>query len=164
MVKGERAEPAVHHAGGGMAPGILWREEQCFQVVEIHCCNIRDRAKRESTGLPGQPLIALHGARAAPRALGRGFFHEHVDDVFAAPVDEGSDGAALDDVESPAEQRESRGGKISHRRRKIQAAIEPGFYGVLVGGFDVGEVSRLQGAEMRIHQRGSDESRVGESA
>src|SRR5258708_21384532 len=72
----------------------------------------------------------------------------------AARVDEHGDGAAVDDVEAAALQRESFIHKIVERRSEVQLAVEPRLYGVLVGGLYVFEMTGLQGTQMRVHDGG----------
>jgi hypothetical protein len=68
----------------------------------------------------------------------------------ASAVDQSSDGAAVNDIEATALQRKSLLAKIPDRRRKIHFTVEPGLYGVLIGGDDVGEMSGLERSQMGI--------------
>jgi len=76
--------------------------------------------------------------------------------MLAAGVDEHGYGAALDYVQAAALQRKSFVYKIVDRRSERELAVEPGFYGVLVGGLDVFEMAGLKRAEMRVHYGRSD--------
>ena len=98
-------------------------------------------------------MVALGFATAIPVFFGLNFFHEDVDDVLAASVDESGDGATSCYIEAPTEQWESVVGKVADRRGEIDAAVEPGFDRVLIGGLDIGEMAGLQGAKMGIHKR-----------
>jgi hypothetical protein len=74
--------------------------------------------------------------------------------MFAAAVDQGSDGAAVNDVEAAALQWKSLIGEIPDWRRKIQFTIEPGLHRVLIGGDNVGEMSGLERTQMSIDDLG----------
>jgi hypothetical protein len=73
---------------------------------------------------------------------------EQIDEMFAPLVDERRDGAMVEIIEAAAGKRESFRGEVIHRRREIELAVEPGFYGVLVGGDYVGQVRGHQRAHM----------------
>ena len=98
-------------------------------------------------------MVALGFAGAIPVAFRRGLFHEDIDDVFAARVDEGGDGFPAGDVEASADQWEPLVCEVADRRGEINAAVEPGFDRVLIGGLDISEMAGLQGAKMGIHKR-----------
>ena len=74
--------------------------------------------------------------------------------MLASAVDKSSDGAAVNDVEATALQRKSLIGKIPDWRRKIQFAVKPGLYRVLIGGDDIGEMSGLERSQMGIDNLG----------
>ena len=135
----------------------LLGEEELFQLDEIGWRDVRDRAEREAILLPGEPVVALRFAGATPVIFRLGFFDEDIDDVLAARVDEGRDGATTGYVKSAPDQGEAIACKIAHGRREIDAPVKPGLDRVLVGGLDVSEMAGLQGAEMRIHERSGHE-------
>ena len=56
----------------------------------------------------------------------------------------------MNDVNAAALQWKSLIGKIPDRRREIQFAVEPGFYRVLIGRNDIGEMPGLQRSQMGI--------------
>ena len=98
-------------------------------------------------------MVALGFAGAIPVAFRRSRFHEDVDDVLAAGVNEGGDGFAAGNVEASADQWKPLVGEVADGRGEINAAVEPGFDGVLIGGLDIGEMAGLQRAKMGIHKR-----------
>ena len=75
--------------------------------------------------------------------------HEQVDDVLAAAIDHGADGAGIDIIEPAADQRKALRDEVDHRRRDIELAVEPRLYRVLVGRNHVGEMTGLQRTQMR---------------
>ncbi len=97
--------------------------------------------------MPIDPLIALARACARGGVLPTRGPDENVHEMFAAAVDQGSDGAAVNDVEAAALQRKSLIGEIPDWRR--------GLYRVLIGGDDVGEMSGLERSQMGIDDLGS---------
>src|SRR5260370_16075508 len=74
--------------------------------------------------------------------------------MLAARVDEHGHGAAVDDVEAAALQGKSFVYKIVDRRRKVQLAVKPRLYGVLVGRLHVFEMAGLKGTQMGIDDGG----------
>jgi len=71
--------------------------------------------------------------------------------MLAAGVDEHGYGAALDYVQAATLQGKSFVYKIVDRRSERELAVEPGFYGVLVGRLNVFEMAGLEGTQMSIH-------------
>ena len=110
-----------------------------------------------SGGAPGEPVVALPGTGAQRLVFLACRLNKYAYQMFSAAVDERGDGAAVDYVESSALQGKTIVGEVLNRRREIQLAIEPGLYGVLIGGQHVGEMAGLQRAQMRVHDfRGDD--------
>lgn len=64
--------------------------------------------------------------------------------MFLALVDERGDITMIQIIEAAADEREAFIREITDWRSEIEFAIEPGFHGVLVGGFDVIQMSRLE--------------------
>src|SRR6516164_7083875 len=80
-------------------------------------------------------MIALYLASARQCFGALKFGDKNTDDMFAPAVDESSDRAAVEHVETPPEQWEPGSGKIVHGWREIHPAVEPRLYRVLVRGF-----------------------------
>ena len=127
-------------------------EKELLQLGEIRWRDVGNRTERKTVLLPREPVVPLGFASAIPVAFRRRLFHEDINDVLAARVDECCNGFPAGDIEPSADQREAIVCKVADRRSEIDAAVEPRFDGVLVGGFDIGEVAGLQRAEMRIHE------------
>ena len=89
--------------------------------------------------------VDLRGAPFGARRLR----HEQIDDVLAAAIDHRTDGAGIDIIEPAADQRETLRGQVDYRRRNIEPAVEPWFYGVLIGGNHISEMPGLQRTQMR---------------
>ena len=85
-----------------------------------------------------------------------GLRHEQVDDVLAPFVDHGADRARVEVIEPAADQGKTLRGEVDHRRRDVELAVEPGFYGVLVGRDHVDQMAGLQRAQMRRDDLGFD--------
>src|SRR5260370_36454596 len=96
---------------------------------------------------PVAPLIALPRAgwmNRCVRLLRRP--DEHVDDMFAAAVDQRGNVLAVENVEAAAGQWKTGVGEIFDRRNKSELAIEPRLPRVLVGRGDIGQMNRQQRA------------------
>jgi hypothetical protein len=65
-------------------------EEELFQLGEIGWRDVGNCAEGKAVLLPGEPMVALGFASAIPVAFRRALFHEDIDDVLAAGVDEGT--------------------------------------------------------------------------
>ena len=65
-------------------------EEELFQLGEIGWRDVGNCAEGKPVLLPGEPMVALGFASAIPVAFRRALFHEDIDDVLAAGVDEGN--------------------------------------------------------------------------
>ena len=74
--------------------------------------------------------------------------NEDVDDVLLAMIDESGDIAAVQIIETAADKREALVGEIVDGRRKVEPAVKPRFDGVLIGGFDIVQMARLQSANV----------------
>src|SRR5665213_897704 len=116
---------------------------------------IGDGPEVQAALAPASDVEALEafGLRRA-RLGGGGLRHEQVDDMQAAAIDDGADGAGVDVIEPAADQGKTLRGEVDHGRRHVEPAVEPGFYGVLVGRQHVGEVAGLQRAQMRRYDFG----------
>src|SRR5439155_23712082 len=104
---------------------------------------------------PMQKLIALacYRFRSFCRVRRR-WPNKHVDKVFAPFVNQRRDRPVIQIIQAAANQRKSLAGKIDNRRSKIELGVQPGFYRVLVGGSDIGEMvchkrTRMTGDELR---------------
>ena len=133
--------------------GALILSDQLVELFKIGWRDVGNGADGKAVLLPGEPVIALGFTGATPVALRLSLFHEDINDVLAASIHQGGDRATPGDIEAPTEQGESIAGKVADGRREIDAAVEPGLDGVLVCGFDVGEMAGLQGAKMGIDER-----------
>src|SRR6266566_2117295 len=104
---------------------------------------------------PVAPLVALPRAGWMNRCvrLLRGP-DEHVDDMFAAAVDQRGNVLAVENVEAAADQWETVVGEILNRRNKGELAIEPRLHGVLVGRSDIGQMTGLQRADVGVDDFG----------
>src|ERR1041385_6442408 len=109
---------------------------------------------------PVQPLIALPQSR---RMNGRvrlfGGQHKYVDEVLAARIDEHSDVPPAQNIQATANQGKTVIGIIFDRRSEVELAIEPGLYGVLVRGSNIGEMAGLQRTDMSVNEFGSRKGR-----
>src|SRR5271156_1640042 len=74
--------------------------------------------------------------------------------MFAAAIDQSSDGTAVNYVDAAALQGETLIGEILDGRRKIKLAVEPGFYGVLIGRDNIDEMAGLERAQMSVDNFG----------
>ena len=70
--------------------------------------------------------------------------------MFAASKDERCNVSLAKNIQTAANQRKTFAYEILNRRDEIEFAVEPGFYGVLVGGSDVGKMAGLERANVRI--------------
>src|SRR5437899_9390511 len=103
---------------------------------------------------PVQKLISL--ARYRFRSfcrVRRRWPNKQVDKVFAPFVNQRRDRPVIQIIQAAANQRKSLAGKIDNRRSKIELGVQPGFYRVLVGGSDIGEMvchkrARMTGDEL----------------
>ena len=138
-------------------------EEELFQLGEIGGGDVGNRAEGKAILLPCEPVVALGFAGAIPRVFRLGFFHEDIDDMLAASVDECGDGAATGSVEASTEQGKSIVREVAHGRREIDSSVEPRLDGVLIGGFDICKMAGLQGAEMCVHEGCSHKLAIGET-
>src|SRR6185312_13796698 len=66
-----------------------------------------------------------------------------------AAIDERGDRLAVDEIEPAPDQPEPLSGEIDDRRRKIEPAVEPRLDGMPVARQHVGQMIRLQRAQMR---------------
>src|ERR1700732_2895402 len=73
---------------------------------------------------------------------------EDVADVLVAMIDQRRDRPTVEIVEPAALERKPVGGEIAHRRREIEAAVEPGCDGVLGGRDHVFEMAGVEGPGM----------------
>src|SRR6266436_2078062 len=90
---------------------------------------------------PVQKLISL--ARYYLRSsacIGRCRPNKKVNEMLAPLVNQRRHRPVIQIIQTATNQRKSLTGKVHHRRGKIELGIQPGFYGVLVGGSDVREV------------------------
>ncbi len=114
-----------------------------MELIEVAGWRVRDGAEFHSALAPIHPLIAeLRPGAGRNIALG-GRPDKHVDNVFAAAVNERSDGAPVKNVQAAPLQRESIIREITHGRREIEFAVEPRLYGVLIRGGYVREMPGL---------------------
>src|SRR6516225_8181952 len=81
--------------------------------------------------------------------------------MLATAVDKSGHGFAADNINASTGQAKAFSGKIAHRRREVEFSVEPGFHGVLVRGFHVNEMPRLQRAQVGIYHRGSKRGLLG---
>src|SRR5438132_9349982 len=107
---------------------------------------------------PMQKLIALacYRFRSFCR-LRRRWPNKQVDKVFAPFVNQRRDRPVIQIIKAAANQRKSLAGKIDNRRSKIELCVQPGFYRVLVGGSDIGEMvchkrARMTGDELCLEK------------
>src|ERR1700733_14760746 len=71
--------------------------------------------------------------------------------MIAADINQSSDGAAVNDVNTASLQRKSLIAKILDGRREVQFSVEPGLHGVLVGRNNIGKVPGLQRPQMCVN-------------
>src|SRR3984893_17068700 len=118
---------------------------------------VADRPVVQSALAPAPDIESLQRLDFGGAAFGAGGLgYEQVDHMRAPPVDDGASRARIDIIEPAADQRKTLRGEIDHRRRHVELAVEPRFYRVPVGGQHVGEMSGLQGAQMRRNHFGLD--------
>ena len=129
-------------------------------MLEVVWGGVGDGEIGEAGGLPREPMVAvlLAGGLGGARDgwCGGGRHDKDVDDVFAAAVDEGGSGATGEHIEAAAEERKAVVGEVADGGGEVDLAVEPRFYGVLVGGRDIHEMAGLQRAEMGIDGGGSE--------
>src|SRR5437762_3798082 len=88
------------------------------------------------------------------RSIRRRWPNKEVNKVFAPFVDQRRHWSVIQIIQAAANQRKSLTGKIDNWRSKIELRVQPGFYRVLVGGSDIGEMvchkrTRMTGDELR---------------
>ena len=76
---------------------------------------------------------------------------EDIDEMFVAPIDERSNSAAVEIIQSPADEWKTLRGEILHLRRKVQFPVKPRLNGVLIAGGNVGEMLGHQRAHVAGH-------------
>src|SRR6266446_2115249 len=72
--------------------------------------------------------------------------------MFAPLVNQRHHLSVIQIIQTATDQRKSLTGKVHNCRRKIEPRIEPGFYGMLVGGSDVGEMVCHQRTDMTCNK------------
>src|SRR4029077_15885904 len=145
-------------SGGSGRPGTMQRGgEFLAELVELAGIDIADRPQIEAGFAPMADVEALHGfvIDATDRGAQR-LRDEEIDHVLAAAIDDRRHRLAVDVIERAADQGESLPGQVDDRRRDVELAVEPRLDGVLVAGFDVGQMSGLQRAQMRRHDVAGD--------
>ena len=68
--------------------------------------------------------------------------------MLVAPIDQHRHRPVVHIVEPPADEGKLLCGEIAHRRRVVDAAVEPRLHRVLIGGEHIGQVPRLQRTNM----------------
>ena len=132
-------------------PGCAYRAlEFLAEIRKLVLCEIADSPKIQPAFAPVTDVEALDRLDLCGPPFGaRRLRHEQVDDVLAAAIDHGADGAGIDIIEPAADQGKALRGEVDYRRRDVELAVEPRFHGVLVGGNHVGEMTGLQRTQMR---------------
>ncbi len=125
------------------------------EVLQLLGVDVAHRDEAQVGEAPAPDVEALqrfHGAALRRRSLRIGRGDEQVDDVLAPFVDDGGDRPAVEIIEPAADQRESLGRQVDHRRGQVDLAVEPGLDGVLIARRHVDQVVATQRAQMRRHR------------
>src|SRR5439155_6394515 len=107
---------------------------------------------------PMAPLIPLAKAgRMNRRVRLPGRQNKNINEVLATRIDERRDVLAAENIKAATNQGKTFVRKILHRRNESKLAVEPRLHGVIVRGSNVGEMPRLQRANMGVNDLGSGE-------
>src|ERR1700730_1706603 len=127
--------------------------ELLLKSLQIVIAHVRNSPVVEVRINPVEKLITL--ARYCLRSsgcIGRCRPNKQVDEMFASLVNQRRHRPVIQIIQTATDQRKSLTGKVHNRRRKIELGVQPGLYGVLVGGSDVREVVCHQ----RTHMTGDE--------
>src|SRR5438552_16401943 len=120
--------------------------EKLLKSLQVLLVNVGNRPVGEVRVSPMQQLISLPRNcfwRSARIRSCRP--NKEVNEMLAPLVNQRHHRSVIQIIQTATDQRKSLTGKVHNCRRKIELGIQPGFYGVLVGGSDV--------CEMVCHQR-----------
>src|ERR1700728_1371375 len=127
------------------------------EFTEFFAVKVADSPEVQSLIRPIAHVIALNGRGDQGRVFGpQSLGNEEIYDVFAAFIDHRSHRLAINIVEPSAQQGEALRRQIDDRRRDVDLAVEPRFYGVLIAGLDVHQVSGLERANVGRHHFAGD--------
>src|SRR5437879_7622421 len=104
------------------------------------------------------PLIPLAEAgRMNRRVRLPGRQNKNLHEVLATRIDERRDVLPAENIQAANDQGKTLVRNILHRRNKSELAVEPRLHGVIVRGSNVGEMPRLQRANMGVNDLGGSE-------
>src|SRR5436189_3174 len=110
-----------------------------------------------------QGRFSISGLRADSydvRASGKGVssdWEKNINEVLATRIAERRDVLPAENIQAATDQGKTLVRKILHRRNESELAVEPRLHGVIVRGSNVGEMPRLQRANMGVNDLGSGE-------
>src|SRR5215472_85430 len=114
--------------------GLDRGDEPVAEFLQHLAADIADGHKAEIRPGPMPYAETLHPLdRPTTPGLHR-LRHEQIDDVITTLIDDRRNRRAVDVVDPTADQRKALRAEIDHGRRHVEAAIEPGLHGMLIGG------------------------------
>src|SRR6267378_2899457 len=123
--------------------------EELLKLLQFFLVNVRNSPVVQVRFYPVQKLITL--ARYCLRSsgfVGRCRPNKQVNKMFASLVNQRSHRPIIEIIKTSPNQGKSVAGKVDHCRCKIELGVQPGLYGMLVGGSNVREVVRHKRAHM----------------
>src|ERR1700676_185015 len=129
--------------------------ELLLKGLQVLLVDVGDGPVVEVGVSPMQKLIAL--VRYCLRSsgfIGHCRPNKQVNEMLAPLVNQRRHRPVIQIIQTATDQRKSFTGKVHHCRREIELRVQPGLYGVLVGGSDVGEMvchkrTHMTGDELR---------------
>src|ERR1700692_4815627 len=127
------------------------------EFIELAGIDIADRPQVEASLTPMADVEALYGfvLDAADRGAQR-LADKQIHHGLAPAIDDRAHRRPGDVIEPAADQGKTLRGQVDDRRRDVELAVEPRLDGVLVAGFDVGQRTGLQRAQVRRHDVARD--------
>src|SRR6266496_3999476 len=138
--------PIPSSSAGRMECGLEFLDE----FLQLFRIDVADSKEFETLRTPAPDVETLHRVELRPVTFGGSSLRdEEIDHMRTAPINDRSDGLAVDVVEPPTEQREALRCQVHDRRCNVHLAIEPWSHRMLVARLHVGEVVTLKRAHMR---------------
>ena len=123
--------------------------KQVLETLQVVNVDVRYRPVSEIAIAPMDQMIALPLNHCLPCAiLGRCWPNKQINEMFVPLVDQGCYRVIIEVIKAAANQRKTLAGKVYHGSREIELRIQPGFYRVLIGRWDVCEVIRHKRADV----------------
>src|SRR5580693_8409591 len=127
------------------------------EFIELAGIDVADHPQIEAALAPMADVKSLHGFVLDAVDCGAQWLaDEQIDHVLAPVIDDRGHRLAVDVIEPAADQGKTLRRQVDDRRGDVELAVEPRLDGVLVAGFDVGQMAGLQRAQMRRHDVAGD--------